>query len=75
MRCIAYRASKNCVHAWKRCSGRAEKGSAFCRSHLRAICGVYLGLCVSGFPERSHVAPPGRNAAKAASAGAGGSAQ
>lgn len=52
MRCIAYRASTNCIHAWNPCKSRAEKNSVFCRSHLKAICGVYLGLCVRGFPER-----------------------
>jgi hypothetical protein len=52
MRCIAYRPSRNCVHAWTVCKNRAEKGAMFCKSHLRAICGVYLGLCVTGFPER-----------------------
>ncbi len=52
MRCIAYRASRNCINAWNPCKGRAEKSSVFCRSHLKAICGVFLGLCVRGFPER-----------------------
>lgn len=62
-RCIAYRAAKNCVHAWKPCKGRAGQ-SGFCRSHLRAICGIYLGLCVHGFPERMN----GHNPASSAKA-------
>jgi hypothetical protein len=52
MRCLAYRASRNCNRAWSPCKARAEKNALFCRSHLNAICGAYLGLCVRGFPER-----------------------
>jgi len=52
MRCIAYRPSRKCAHAWTACKNRSEKDTVFCKSHLRAICGVYLGLCVAGFPER-----------------------
>lgn len=66
MRCNAYRASRKCVHAWTACKNRAEKNSLFCKSHLRAICGVYLGLCVTGFPERMHVR---RTAASSVQAG------
>jgi len=63
MRCIAYRASKNCIHAWTACKNRAEKGSLFCHSHLRAVCGVYLGLWVTGFPERMRARKPASSSA------------
>lgn len=48
MRCIAYRASRNCIHSWRPCKGRAEKNSMFCLSHIRAIYGAYLGLWAHG---------------------------
>jgi hypothetical protein len=67
MRCIAYRASGNCIHTWRPCRGRAEKHSMFCLSHIRAICGAYLGLWAHGFPERMN----GRKSS--ASAGSAGS--
>ena len=49
--CIAYRALTGPTVRLKRCKGRAEVHSQFCRSHILAICGAYLGLCVSGVPE------------------------
>jgi hypothetical protein len=49
--CIAYHASTGPTLRLKRCKGRAEKDAQFCRSHILAICGGYLGLCVSSVPE------------------------
>ena len=62
MRCLAYRASRKCSNAWTACKNRAEKNSTFCQSHIRMICGVYLGLCIHGFPERNK----GRRSAESA---------
>jgi len=67
MRCIAYRASRNCVHTWKPCKRRAVRNSMFCSSHLSAICGVYLGLCVKGFPQRMYTRKSAPNAGPAKS--------
>jgi hypothetical protein len=50
-RCIAYYRSRACPHAWRQCKNRAESGG-FCRTHLRVISGVYLGLALAEVPRR-----------------------
>ena len=57
-RCLVYRRSPTCVHAWTRCKGRAVQDSGFCWNHLNVISGIYLGLEVNGASGRERAAHP-----------------
>jgi hypothetical protein len=48
-KCLAFSALVGSRDAWKPCSRKAIRGSAFCGRHTEVLAGVMLGLCVNGY--------------------------